>query len=188
MCLPFDKKLSMINTFDPDYSLFRQPPTYATFLKNEIEWIMATPGFETLRFYSVKAQGGYDSVLAVGYDANGQVLLPTSAPLLLDNVPCPPECHIRYTTNFIPAANLWLPLVSAQQIQQEMPLGNRFAVSFPKAMMEDLLSNTSVGTIKVYYASLNGAPTFLVRRADSNGGSIADYYLLDSNPVSPAVL
>lgn len=26
----------MINTFDPDYSLFRQPPTYATFRKNEI--------------------------------------------------------------------------------------------------------------------------------------------------------
>jgi len=178
----------MVFNNNPDFYLFRQPITYATFLRDELEQIRAMQGFETLRFYSVKAQGGYDSVLAVGCDAGDQVLLPTFAPILLDNAPCPPECHYQNTANAPATPNVWLTLDAARQVQQAMPSGNRFAASFPMAEIEELLSDTDAVKFRVYYALLLWLPSFLVCRVGSDGNNLPDYYLLDDGPVSSAVL
>ncbi len=178
----------MLYNGNPDFNLFRQPPTYATFLKTEIDTIRSYPGFAALKFFAAKAQGDYDSVLAVGYDASSEVINTAAAPILFDNVPCPPECHIMNAANATPTPNIWLSVAGAEHKQQAMSPENRFSALFPSEEIQRLLTVNGLAKIRVYYASIYGAPTFLVVGADTDGNNLPGIYLLDPNPVAAASL
>jgi len=178
----------MLYNGNPDFNLFRQPPTYATFLKTEIDTIRSYPGFAALKFFAAKAQGDYDSVLAVGYDASSEVINTAAAPILFDNVPCPPECHIMNAANAIATDNDWLSVTEAGQKQQAMPMDKRFSASFSAMEIQGLWMLNGLEKIRVYYASIYGAPTFLVVGADTDGNNLPGIYLFDPNPVAAASL
>ncbi len=178
----------MLYNGNPDFNLFRQPPTYATFLKTEIDTIRSYPGFAALKFFAAKAQGDYDSVLAVGYDASGVLINTAAAPILFDNVPCPPECHIMNAANPTPTDNIWLPVAGAGNKQQAMPAENRFSTLFSAMEIQGLWMLNGLSKIRVYYASKKETPTFLVVGVDAAGNNLPGIYLFDPNPVAAASL
>lgn len=188
----------MLYNGNPDFSLFRQPPTYATFMKTEIDTIRSYPGFATLKFFAAEAQRQaqtngqemefYDSVLAVGYDANDGLINTTVEPILFDSVPCPPECHIMNAANAMATDNDWLSVNEAGLKQQAMPLNKRFSASFSAMEIQGLWMLSGLAKIRAYYASFNGAPTFLVVGVDAAGNNLPGIYLLDPNPVAAASL
>lgn len=178
----------MLYNGNPDFSLFRQPPTYATFQKTEIDTIRSYPGFGILKLFAAKAQGNYDSVLAVGYDTGNALINATAAPILFDNVPCPPECHIMNATNALPTPNIWLSVAGADNKQQAAPAENRFSASFSAMEIQGLWMLSGLAKLRAYYASFNGAPTFLVVGVDAAGNNLPGIYLLDPNPVAAASL
>lgn len=171
----------MLYTGNPNDTQFRQPPTYAAFLKSEIDNI---GDFAAIRFFAAKADNNYDSVLAVGLDEQGQILNPTGNSILFDNLPCPPECHNPNVAN-PPTSNIWLWLGEAQQRQQQMPPEYGFSALFQSGEIKGLWTLTALYKIRVFYALTNGTPTFLILGVDSAGNNLPDIYLLDPYPQMP---
>lgn len=168
----------MLYNGNPDFNQFRQPHTYATFLRSEIDNIGS---FAAIRFFAAKADGDYDSVLAVGLDEQGQILNPTGNSVLFDNVPCPPECHNQNIASPT-TPNTWLWLGEAQLRQQQMPPENGFSALFQSGEIQGLWMLNGLYKIRVYYALANGASTFLILGVDGDGNNLPGLYLLDPYP------
>ncbi len=164
--------------------------TYATFRLTWLDEILfSNPDCQGIRCYPATAVVGnqeYRSVLAVGYTANGNFT--AGKVILLDDLPCPPECHPPENNESPKPTPTYdrLTLAEAEDCLADYP----FSAKFPLAEIE-ALRNAGADKIRVFFAWTfpnSQTPTFLVRSATLEGDEISNIYLHDPNPVSLAQL